>query len=278
MNVRHHQEKVLMRCHPVPTALVVLIATLGACSATPSRPASSPSSTIPASRSGTPASETPFPAALQTGQPYAPVVDPADFVARVDNPYFPLTPGTRWVMEGEGASAGETTVTEVTSETKTILGVVCTVVRDEVDVDRELQEITFDWYAQDLAGNVWYFGEETAEYKNGKVTTREGTWQAGVDGAQPGIIMPADPVVGLTYRQEFLEGEAEDLAKVVELAAAAETPAGSYTDSLVTEDWTPLEPDVVERKFYAPGVGLVMEQGVRGGHAISRLVEVTQPE
>jgi hypothetical protein len=268
-----------MRRLPVPTALVLLIAMLGACSASPPASAGSATPTHIGSSSGAAgASETPFPAELQSGQPYAPEIDPADFVTVVDNSYFPLTPGTRWVMEGEGESAGETTITEVTSEKKTILGVVCTVVRDEVDVDGELQELTFDWYAQDVAGNVWYFGEDTAEYKNGQVTTREGAWEAGVDGAQAGIIMPAEPMVGLTYRQEFLEGEAEDLAKVVELAAMAETPAGSYADALVTEDWTPLEPDVVERKFYAPGVGLVMERVISGGHGVNRLVKVTQPE
>jgi hypothetical protein len=267
-----------MRRLPVPTVLIVFAVSLGACSGTPPGSSGSPTPIPLASSSGAAgASQTPFPAALQSGQPYAPVIDPADFVAAVDNRYFPLTPGTRWVMEGEGESAGETTITEVTSETKTILGVACTVVRDEVDVDGELQELTFDWYAQDTAGNVWYFGEDTAEYENGQVTTRAGAWEAGVDGAQPGIIMPAQPLVGLTYRQEFLEGEAEDLAKVVELAATAKTPAGSYADALVTEDWTPFEPDVVERKFYAPGIGLVMERVISGGHGINRLVKVTQP-
>lgn len=199
-------------------------------------------------------------------------------MAQVDNPYFPLVPGTRWVMEGEGESAGEVTTTEVTEETKTILGVVCIVVRDEVTTDGELQELTHDWYAQDSAGNVWYFGEETAEYEDGEVSSTEGSWEAGVDDAQPGIFMPADPVIGVTYRQEFYAGEAEDLAKVVELGATADTPAGNYTDVLVTEDWTPLEPDVIERKFYAPDVGLVMERQISGGSGLNRLVEVAAAE
>jgi hypothetical protein len=263
-----------MRSLPVPTALVVLIAVSSACSATPSGTPSRPSATIPPSNIPT-ASDSPLPAALQSGQPYAPVIDPADFVASVDSAWFPLTPGTRWVMEGEGESAGETTTTEVMTETRTILGVTCTVVRDELKADGELAELTFDWYAQDTAGNVWYFGEDTAEYENGKLTSRKGAWEAGVDGAQPGIIMPAAPVVGTTYRQEFYEGEAEDLAKVVELTASAETPAGAYSDVLVTEDWTPLEPDQVERKFYALGVGLVMERLIKGGHGVNRLVKVT---
>jgi hypothetical protein len=260
----------------VGATLVASLVVLAACTAGSPSAGSSASSTLRASASPV-STSTPFPAALQSGEPYAPTIDPANFVETVDNPYFPLLPGARWVMEGEGESAGETTITEVTSDTKTILGVVCTVVRDEVDVDGELQELTFDWYAQDADGNVWYFGEDTAEYKNGKVTTREGAWEAGVDGAEPGIIMPAAAVVGLTYRQEFLEGEAEDLAKVVDLAGSADTPADSYTDVLVTEDWTPLEPDIVERKFYAPGVGLVMERVVKGGHGINRLTELVQP-
>jgi hypothetical protein len=257
-------------------ASVLVCVMLMACSSATS---GSSVSAVAESLAATPTtSASPFPAELHSGEPYHPLIDPADFVETVDNPYFPLAPGTRWVMEGEGESAGEVTTTEVTTETKTILGVVCTVVRDEVDADGALQELTFDWYAQDRAGNVWYFGEKTAEYEGGEVSSTAGSWEAGVDGAQPGIIMPVDPVVGLTYRQEFLAGEAEDLAKAVELNATADTPAGSYDDVLVTEDWTPLEPDVVERKFYAPGVGLVMEREVRGGGGITRLVEFMTPD
>ena len=144
--------------------------------------------------------------------------------------------------------------------------------------DGELMELTLDWYAQDAAGNVWYFGEETAEYEGGQVTSTHGSWEAGVDGAQPGIVMPADPVIGLVYRQEFYAGEAEDLAKAVELGATADTPAGSYTDVLVTEDWTPLEPDLLERNFYAPGIGLVMERQISGGSGVTRLVEFAPGE
>ncbi|HEY8179478.1 MAG TPA: hypothetical protein VIH33_03685 [Candidatus Limnocylindria bacterium] len=197
----------------------------------------------------------------------------------VDNPYFPLPPGARWVMEGSGETVGEVTTTQVTDQTKTIMGVVCSVVRDELKTDGKLAELTFDWYAQDADGNVWYFGEDTAEYnKQGEVTKREGSWEAGVDGAQPGIIMPADPTIDLVYRQEFYAGQAEDQAKAVELGATADTPAGQYTNVLVTEDWTPLEPDVVERKFYAPGVGLVKERDVQGGHAMNDLTEFTAPQ
>jgi hypothetical protein len=264
-----------IRIRPIASVLVSLglVAVGCAASPSPSAPTGVPSPSTSAS-----AVETPFPAALSSNEPYEPVVDPASFTATVDNPYFPLPPGARWVMEGSGESAGEVTTTLVTDQTTTVMGVVCAVVRDEVKADGELQELTFDWYAQDADGNVWYFGEDTAEYKNGEVTTREGTWKAGVDGAQPGIIMPADPVIDLTYRQEFYAGQAEDQATVVELGASADTPAGQYTDVLVTEDWTPLEPDVVERKFYAAGVGLVMERQVRGGHAMNDLTESSAPD
>ncbi len=260
---------------PVAAGLLSLGIVAGACAASPSpsAPAGEPSpSTSPS------AVETPFPAALSSQQPYQPVIDPAAFTAAVDNPYFPLPAGARWVMEGSGESAGEVTTTLVSDKTRTILGVVCAIVRDELKTDGELAELTFDWYAQDADGNVWYFGEDTAEYKNGEVTTREGSWEAGVDGAQPGIIMPADPTVDLTYRQEFYAGQAEDQATIVELGATADTPAGSYTDVLVTEDWTPLEPDIIEHKFYAPGVGLVKERDVQGGHARNDLTEFTAPQ
>jgi hypothetical protein len=259
-------------------ALLAGLGVMGSACATspaPSAPSAPPVASPSTSASAMP---TPFPAALSSQEPYEPVIDPAAFSATVDNPYFPLLPGARWVMEGSGESAGEVTTTAVTDETTTIMGVICTVVRDEVKANGELQELTFDWYAQDADGNVWYFGEDTAEYENGEVSSREGSWEAGVDGAQPGIIMPADAAVGLAYRQEFYAGQAEDQAEVVELSATADTPAGSYRDVLVTEDWTPLEPDIAERKFYAPGVGLVMEREVRGGQGVNSLTEFTAPD
>lgn len=134
-----------------------------------------------------------------------------------------------------------------------------------------------DWYAQDVDGNVWYFGEATAEYQNGEAGSTVGSWEAGVDGAMPGIIMPAQPQPGVTYRQEFYEGEAEDLARVVETDAEADVPVGRYTEVLVTEDWTPLEPDMVERKSYAPQIGQVMEELVEGGEESYVLVEFDAP-
>jgi hypothetical protein len=250
---------------------------LAACSsATPSATSqATPSASAPAASASASASAaaTPFPAAYDKGATYAPTIDAANFVKAVDNPYFPLVPGTRWVMKSRGTEGGETTVTLVTKQTKMILGIACTVVRDEVDKNGQVKELTADWYAQDVDGNVWYMGEQTAEYENGKVTTRAGSWQAGVANAVPGIIMPADPTIGLTYRQEYQKGDAEDLAKVVDTSASADTPFDAYHDVWVTEDWTPLEPNTVERKFYAPGVGLVMEQLIKGGSGTNKLVD-----
>ncbi len=218
-----------------------------------------------------------MPAAVGSGEPYAPVIDPASFVEVIDNPYYPLAPGSRWVYEGSGDAQGEVDTVTVLDETRTVMGVVCVVVRDEVTLDGEPVELTDDWFAQDVDGNVWYFGEETAEYEDGEVVGTEGSWEAGVDGAQPGIVMPADPVIGTAYRQEFYAGEAEDMGRVVEEGERLEVPAGSFEDVLVTEDWTPLEPDVLERKFYAPDVGLIAERQVEGGGAAFDLVEYMAP-
>jgi hypothetical protein len=213
-------------------------------------------------------------AAFVEGEPYRPQVDPSDFVETIDNPYFPLTPGTTLVYRGVSNGEREVVRVTVTDETKEILGITTTVVRDRVFVDGKLAEDTFDWYAQDGQGNVWYLGEDTKEYEDGKVVTTEGSWEAGVDGAQPGVIMPAGQDVGITYRQEFYEGEAEDLAKVVALGETVKVPAGSFDEVLVTEDWTPLDPKLLERKYYAPGVGVVFERLIKGGDEVLRLVEI----
>jgi hypothetical protein len=214
------------------------------------------------------------PAALVEGEPYRPATDSADFVGVIDNPYFPLTPGTTLVYRGVSDGEREVVRVTVTHETKDVLGIAATVVRDRVFVDGKLAEDTFDWYAQDRQGNVWYLGEETKEYADGKVVGTEGSWEAGVDGAQPGVIMPAAPEIGLTYRQEFYEGEAEDVAKAVALDEAVDVPAGSFEGILVTEDWTPLEPKLLERKYYARGVGVVLERRIKGGEELLRLIEI----
>jgi hypothetical protein len=210
------------------------------------------------------------PAPYVEDQPYGPQFDPADFVEGIDNPYLPWAPGTTLIYQG-GDERVEVTVTD---ETRDILGITSTVVHDQVFVDGELVEDTYDWYAQDTAGNVWYLGEETEECENGQVVSTEGSWEAGVDGAQPGIAMLAQPQVGEAYRQEFYEGEAEDVAKVFARGESVTVPAGSYEDVLVTEDWTPLDPDIVEHKFYAVGVGVVREELVEGGDEVLELIEV----
>jgi hypothetical protein len=213
------------------------------------------------------------------GDAYQPVIDPADFPTSttVDNPYFPLVPGTTYRYIATTDEGTEEIVVTVTNETKEIMGVTCVVVRDTVTVDGELVEDTFDWYAQDKYGNVWYFGEESKQYEDGDLVSLEGSWKAGVDGAQPGIIMEADPVVGDLYRQEFAPGEAEDMGEVLALGETVTVPAGTFTDCLKTKDFTPMEPEVVEHKYYAPGVGVVKEVMVEGGTDIVELMEIVGP-
>jgi hypothetical protein len=196
---------------------------------------------------------------------YHPLIDPSDFVPVIDNPYLPFVAGTTFVYEKETDEGLEHTEIVVTHETKEILGVTCTVVHDIESLDGETIEDTFDWFAQDQWGNVWYFGELSFEYEDGEIAGTGGSWKAGEDGAEPGIVMQGAPQVGDVYRQEFLIGEAEDAAAVLGLAAAVNVPYGSFSGCLKTEDITPLEPDALEHKFYAPGVGLVLEVDVDSG-------------
>jgi hypothetical protein len=206
---------------------------------------------------------------------YAPAIDPSDFTGQITNQYFPLTPGTTYVYEGTADGVAEHNEVTVTHDTKVILGVTCVVVHDVVTTaDGEVTEDTLDWYAQDSEGNVWYFGEDTKEYENGEVSSTAGSWEAGVDGARPGIVMKASPAVGDSYRQEYYAGEAEDMAKVIQVGAAAEVTAGSYQNVLVTEESTPLSPDQVEHKYYAPGVGFVKSSLVQGGSEETQLVRI----
>lgn len=180
---------------------------------------------------------------------------PTGFTTKIDNPYWPMTPGSRWVYR-EGAQ--RVTVT-VTSRTKRVAsGIKARVVRDRVTEDGKLVEDTLDWYAQDSKGNIWYLGEDTKEYENGKVTTTEGSWEDGRDGARRGLIMPAKPRPGMRYRQEYYKGEAEDQAKVLRLDASVTVPFGSFDNVLKTRDYTRLEPDAAEHKYYVRGVGPVL--------------------
>jgi hypothetical protein len=194
--------------------------------------------------------------------------DPSTFVDGIDNPWLPFTPGSRWVYED---GQGERNEVVVTNQTREVMGITATVVTDTETRDGELVEQTADWFAQDRDGNVWYLGEDTKAFENGQPSPA-GSWEAGVDGALPGIIMKSDPKVGDAYRQEYYRGEAEDMGKVVRLGASQTVPFRSFDGLLVTQDWTPLEPDVVEEKYYAKGVGLVLETTIRGGSDRNELV------
>ena len=201
-------------------------------------------------------------------------LDPATFTAGSEHPYFPLEPGTRWTYrEVAVGEAPLRVVVTVTSRTTTVEnGIEALVVRDTVTEGGEVVEDTFDWYAQDADGNVWYLGEDTAEFEDGRVTTRDGSFEAGADGALPGIIMPADPAPGDAYRQEYDAGNAEDNGAVLALDQQIGTPDGPVTDAILTADTNALEPRALEYKLYAPGQGLVLTLDVSGGTAREELV------
>jgi hypothetical protein len=207
---------------------------------------------------------------------YAPSIDPGRFVspaaaAARPNPFFPLRAGTTWTYVG----GGETTTVTVTDQTKEILGVTCMVVRDVVAESGVIIEDTEDFFAQDVDGTVWYFGELSREFEDGDLVGLEGSWRAGAAGASPGTIMPAIPVVGETYRQEFAFGDAEDAAEVLSTTGSASVPAASCDGTcVVTRDFTPIEPDADEQKYYAPGIGLILEVEMETG-ARSELVSFT---
>jgi hypothetical protein len=202
-------------------------------------------------------------------------LDPARFTTQIDNPYWPMTPGSRWVYrETDGQASTQRVEVTVTDQTRTIMGIEARVVHDKVTLENDgsLVEDTYDWYAQDDEGNVWYLGEDTKEYENGKVSSTEGSWEAGVDGAQPGILLPASPQPGLSYRQEYYEGEAEDAAQVLGVDKRAKVPFGAFKDVLQTKDFTPLQPEILEHKYYAQGVGPVLVIGVKGGASREELL------
>jgi hypothetical protein len=187
----------------------------------------------------------------QEHKAYTPHINPSEFTTTIDNEYFPMKPGTTFLYEGKG----EREEMSVTHQTKKAMGVECVVVDDRAWEGGQLIEKTYDWFAQDKEGSVWYFGEDTKEYEDGKITSTEGSWEAGVDGAKPGIVMPADPKVGESYRQEYYPGEAMDMARVLSLKASVTVPYGSFDEALETKEWTPLQPGFFEKKYYVRGVG-----------------------
>ena len=205
-------------------------------------------------------------------------LDPAEFVSGVDNPYWPLEPGTMWVYEAEVEDGTERIEVVVEEETRMVAGIECVVVRDTVSIDGALVEDTWDWYAQDTEGNVWYMGEDSTEYENGEAVSTAGSWEAGVDGALPGIKVWAEPRVGgEAYYQEVYRREAEDLGRDLATDGTASVAFGDYADLLVVEEWNKLAPDAVELKYYAEGIGVVMEETTRGGDEVVELVEFTMP-
>jgi hypothetical protein len=192
-------------------------------------------------------------------------LDPASFTTRIDNPYLPMAVGNKWTYREVEGGVVQRVVVTVLPKTKLIAnGVRARVVHDQVTAHGKVKEDTHDWYAQDKAGNVWYLGEDTTEYAKGRPPSTAGSFEAGVRGAQPGVAMPAHPRPRLSYRQEYLKGEAEDRGRVLSVDRKVTVPFGSFDHALLTEDSTPLEPDATERKYYVRNIGSVLELAVSG--------------
>ena len=263
---------------------IVAMLSIGACQPAPTgtpapTAASTPGATLPPSPVATAATSPLANLSPSPGSSAAAVaIDPANFTTTIDNPWFPLIPGTVFTYQGtEDGDALLETFT-VTADTKVLDGVTCVVISDNLKVNGVLEERTSDYYVQDLQGNVWYFGEDTAELdEHGTVTNTDGTWHAGVDGALPGIFMPAEPTVGYSGRQEIDPGTADDRFVVILTDATAKVPFGSFSGALVTVEWTVLEPSVLSEKIYARGVGQVKEFDVRGGTESLQLTKLVKP-
>jgi hypothetical protein len=204
-------------------------------------------------------------------------LDPSDFSARIDHPYFPMRPGTVWTYrETDGQEVQRIRVT-VLQQTKLIRGIRARVVRDVVRSGGALVEDTFDWYAQDSGGSIWYLGEATKEYEDGEFVSTEGSWEHGRNGAQAGLLLPARPKPGCAYREEYLAGEAEDRAVILAERETLKVPTGRYRRVLHTTNSTPLVPDILENKFYARGVGPVAEVDISPHFSRAVLLSVTRP-
>jgi len=238
-------------------ALAVVALALGGCGSDGGRP--------PAGAAPGPAPTSTLPTSVKLPD-YHPKIDPANFTDQVTNPYFPLKRGTTTVHTGSRGGVPRRSEFTVTDETRTIMGVACVVVRDLVTSNSALVESTVDWFTQDRQGNVWYFGEDTKEYTNGAVSSTQGTWEAGVAGALPGIYMKARPKPGgPAYLQEYRPGVAVDMARILRVDKTLEVPSGTYRNVVETYDTDPLNPSKREHKYYAPGVGLVQAVGVVDG-------------
>jgi hypothetical protein len=208
---------------------------------------------------------------------YSPSINAADFVAGVDNPLWPLKPGSEFHYEGMRGTTPQTDDEAVTRRTVQILGINCTVVRDTVSEHGRPVERTLDFYAQDKDGNVWYLGEDSFERQHGRFVKASDSWRSGVDGGKPGIIMPASPKPGDRYRQEYYPpGEALDEAHVLGYRGPVTVPYGTFKRALVTSEFSPLEPQT-EEKYYVAGLGEILERVVKGHHEEFRLVSITRP-
>ncbi|HEY7486494.1 MAG TPA: hypothetical protein VH912_18670 [Streptosporangiaceae bacterium] len=245
------------------TMALVAVASAGACGGSGHRP--SGERTSPSTRPA--AAPHPLPQSSENVP-----LDPANFTTAIDNPYWPMQPGSRWVYR-EGKGRDEVTVL---NETKTVAGIQSRIVHDVLTEGGAVKEDTYDWYAQDRDGNIWYMGEATKEFHKGKPPNTEGSWEAGVHGAQPGVIMPARPTPGLLYRQEYYRGQAEDAGQILALDEHVRVPYGSFDHTLKTKDYSPLEPNVIEQKYYAPGVGPVLAVTVSGGSDKEELLSYTK--
>jgi hypothetical protein len=274
----------------VMLAASLLVAACGSSAPASVRPAATPSpagsaaspavagSAVPSSSTAPEATPAPAGSASPGSSIDPAAIDPADFVSTIDNPWFPLIPGTTLTYRGVKDRRPAVDVLTVTNRTTPIDGVICRVIDDRLYLGGVLAEKTSDYYVQDRSGNVWYFGEDTAELDaDGHVTSREGTWHAGVDGAIPGIFMPADPSVGATGAQELYPGHAEDHFEVVSLGAKVNVPYGAFDGALLTKEWTPLEPGVLDHKYYLRGVGVAKETTVTGPKEVLNLVKVVRP-
>jgi hypothetical protein len=246
-----------------------------ACSST-TTPAASGSPAVTGQSTGGPATGGPATSPLPVVSPYQPVIDPVNFTGVVDNPWFPLKPGSTYVYTGTKDGEPVRDVFVVSHETKVVDGVPCVVVLDKLYLSGKLAENTSDYYTQDRQGNVWYFGEATEELDDtGKITSTEGSWLAGQDGALPGVYMQANPAIGRAFRQEYSPGQAEDQFRAVSLSSSIQVPYGSFANALLTEEWTVLEPDVLDHKYYVKGIGQVAELSVKGGTEKAELVSYT---
>jgi len=205
---------------------------------------------------------------------YDPKIIPSDFISEINNKFFTLTPGTTLVYESQTDEGVERIEFTVTHEKRNVMGVDTVVVWDRVWLNDELIEDTKDWFAQDLEGNVWYFGEDSKDFAGGQLVSTKGSWEAGIDNAKPGIIMKASPQVGDSYRQEYYSGEAEDMGEVVSLGETVSVPYGTFSDCIKTKDWNVLEPGVIEFKYYCPEIGGVVLETILEGDEIVELIDV----